>query len=36
MAEHFLKQGVKTNVIGVPKTIDGGLAGAGTAHGPPA
>ncbi|KAI7839314.1 hypothetical protein COHA_007012 [Chlorella ohadii] len=25
MAEHFLKQGLKTNVIGVPKTIDGDL-----------
>ena len=23
MAEHFLKQDLKTNVIGVPKTIDG-------------
>jgi pyrophosphate--fructose-6-phosphate 1-phosphotransferase len=23
LAEHFLKQGVKTNVVGVPKTIDG-------------
>ncbi|EFN58046.1 hypothetical protein CHLNCDRAFT_34452 [Chlorella variabilis] len=25
MAEHFLKQDLKTNVIGVPKTIDGDL-----------
>lgn len=28
LAEYFLKQGVKTTVVGVPKTIDGGR-GAG-------
>ncbi len=25
LAEHFLQQGLKTRVIGVPKTIDGAL-----------
>ncbi|PSC71535.1 pyrophosphate-fructose 6-phosphate 1-phosphotransferase subunit beta [Micractinium conductrix] len=28
MAEHFLKNGVKTTVVGVPKTIDGDLKNA--------